>query len=102
MVAQPVPVQVFKYGEGVRPDTRQEGVGGSVEELDRRHVRLEVAVSHQFIGCLSIRHECAGSSLAPQAVGVPDAVGAVQRAILDVVQAQAALSVLDHLTGTLR
>jgi hypothetical protein len=47
-----------------------------------------------------VRHQGARLTLIPQAVGVPDAVGAVQRTALDVIQAQTALAVLDDFAGT--
>lgn len=56
----------------------------------------------QLLDRLGARHESTRHPLIPQAVGMPDAVRAVQRAPLDVVQAEPALAVLDHLTGTLR
>jgi hypothetical protein len=102
VVAQLALVEVFQHREGVRSDVRQKRVGGSVEHLNRRHVRLEVPVIDQFFDSLGVAHEGARLSLIPQPVGVTDAVGAVQRAPLDVVEAEAALAVLDDFPGTLR
>jgi hypothetical protein len=100
VVGQLALVQVFEHSEGVRPDLRQERIGRPVEQLDRRDMRLEVAVTDQLLNRLGVGHERDGLVLAPQAVGVPDAVGAAQRAALDVVETQAALPVLHYITGT--
>jgi hypothetical protein len=64
--------KVFEYGEGVRSHLRQEGLGRAVEELHGRDVRLEIAVVHQLLNSLGVRHECGGLVLVPQAVGVSD------------------------------
>jgi len=101
MVGQYAPVEVFQNGEGVRSRGRQERVGGAVEDLQRRDVRPEVTVQDEMFNSVGIGHECSRLALVPQPVGVADAVGAVQRAALDVVQTQPALAVLDHLPGTL-
>jgi hypothetical protein len=90
---------VLEYGEGVRPDLRKERLGRPVEELNRCDVRLEVAMVHQLLDSSGIGHESARLILIPQAVGVADAVSAAERAPLDVIQGQAALAVLDHVTG---
>jgi hypothetical protein len=86
----------------MRSNRRQKRVGCSVENLHRCHVRLEVPVTHQLLDGLGVGHEGARHSLIPQALGVPDAVCAVQRATLNVVEAEAALAVLDHFAGTPR
>jgi len=93
-------VEVFEHGEGVRPDDRQERIGCPVEHLNRRHMRLEVPVIDELFDGLSVRHEGARYPLVPQAVGVADTVGAVQRTPLDVVQAESALAVLHDFTST--
>jgi|GEM_PF-6507285 len=100
VVGQPAGVQVFQHGEGVRSDRRQERLGRPVEQLHGRDVRREVAVPHQLLDRLGVGHERSRYPLIPQAVGVADAVCAVQRAALDVVEAEAALAVLDHLPCT--
>src|SRR5208337_1678061 len=101
MVGKPTLVEVFEHGEGMRPDCWQERIGGPVKELDRRQVGLEVAVTDELLDGFGIAHQGARLALIPQSVGVPDAVGAVQRTALDVVEAQAALAVLDNLTGAI-
>ncbi|WP_206443140.1 hypothetical protein [Candidatus Protofrankia californiensis] len=101
VVSQLASVEVFQHGEGVRPDDRQERVSRPVEHLNRRHVRLEVTVIDQFLHRLGVGHERTRYPLIPQAVGMPDAVGTVQRAALNVVQAQAALAVLHDFAGLL-
>ena len=63
-------------------------------------MRLEVAVIGQFFHRFGITHEGARHPLNPQAVGVPDAVGAVQRTALDVVETEAAFAVLHDFTDT--
>ena len=63
-------------------------------------MRLKVTVADQPLHRFGVGHQGARLALIPQAVGVPDAVRAVQRAALNVVQAQPALAVLDHLAGT--
>ena len=67
-----------------------------------RHVRLEVPMIHQYFDGLCIRQQGAWLPLIPQPVGVPDAIGAVQGTTLDMVQAEAALAVLNHVAGSLR
>lgn len=52
--------------------------------LDRRHVRDEVLMVDQLVHRFGVRHEGTRYPLVPQPVGVADAVGAVQRAPLDV------------------
>ena len=84
----------------MRPDGRQERVRRAVEKLNRGDVRLEEAVADQPLNRFGVGHQGTRLALVPQAVGVPDAVGAVQRAALNVVQAKPALAVLDHLAGT--
>jgi hypothetical protein len=42
IIGQPALVEVFQHREGVRPNNRQERIGGAVEQLDRRRVQLEV------------------------------------------------------------
>ena len=53
------------------------------------------------LGAALRHHQGTWLALIPQAVGVPDAIGAVQRAALNVVQAEAALAVLDNFAGAL-
>jgi hypothetical protein len=101
VVRQLPDVQVLQHREGVRPDHRQERVGGAVEHLHRRDVRLEVPMTDQFFDGFCVAHERTRYALVPQAVGVPDAVRAVQRAPLNVVQAEPALAVLHDFAGTL-
>ena len=102
MVPQAPAVQVGQHRQRVRPDRRQERVRRPVQHLDRGHVRPEVPVADQPLHRLGVGHQGARLALIPQAVGVPQAVRAIQRAALNVVQAQPALAVLHHLTGTLR
>jgi hypothetical protein len=92
-------IQVFQHREGVRPHGRQERIGRPVEDLQRRGVCPEVAVADQLLDGLGVGHEGTRLSLVPQSVRVPDAVGAVQRAALDVIQAQPALAVFDDIAG---
>jgi hypothetical protein len=61
-----------------------------------------MSVADQFLDGLGIGHERLWHPLIPQPVGVPDAVRAVQRTALDVVQAEAALPVFDNLAGSSR
>jgi len=101
VVAQATPIKVFEHREGMRPHGWQKGIGCPVEELERRDVSLEVAVAHELGHCVGIGQQGARLALIPQALGMADAVGAVQRAALDVVQAQPALAVLDDFAGAL-
>jgi hypothetical protein len=101
MIAQAAPVEVFEYGEGVWPHKRQERIGCPVEELERRHVGLEVAVADELDHRLGVGHESARLALVPQTVGVPDAVGTIQRTALNVIQAETTLAVLDNFAGAL-
>lgn len=93
-------VEVFQHGESVRPDDRQERVCGPVEHLNRRHMRLEIPMVDQLLDGFGISHEGAWHPLIPQVVGVTNAVRAVQRAPLYVVQAETALAVLHGVAGT--
>src|SRR5262249_14277887 len=102
VIPQPASVKVFEHGEGVRPHRRQERIGGPVEKLERRNVGPEVAVTDERATRLVVRHKSPRLALIPQAVGMADAVGAVQRTALDVIQAQAALAVLDDFAGSVR
>jgi len=68
--------------------------------LNRSDVRLEVAVADQPFNRFGVGHQGTRLALVPQAVGMADAVSAIQRAALNVIQAQPALAVLDHLAGT--
>jgi hypothetical protein len=101
VVGEPPSVKVFQHGKRVRPDDRQKRIGRPVEQLDRRNVRLEIAMGHQRLDRIGITHEGARLILIPQAVGVADAVGAAKWTALDVIQGQAALAVLDHVTSAL-
>ena len=101
VVAEATPIKVFEHGEGVRSHGRQERISRAVEKLERRHVGLEVAVRHELGYGVGIAHLSTWLTLIPQAVGVPDAVGTVQRTTLDVVQAEAALAILDNFAGAL-
>ncbi|MGH3795275.1 MAG: hypothetical protein ACRDSP_10330 [Pseudonocardiaceae bacterium] len=101
MIGQASLAQIFQHCEGMRPDDRQERVGGPVKHLHRGYVRLEVPVIDQLFDGLGVGHERTWHPLIPQAVGMPDAVGAVQRAALDVVQAEAALAVLHDFASAL-
>lgn len=62
-------------------------------------MRLEIRVLDQVLNGFAVRHDGARHPLVPQPVGVADAVGAVQRTALDVIEAQTALAVLDHRAG---
>lgn len=93
-------VKILEHGQGVWPNTRQERVSCPVEELQRRDVRPEIPVRHELLNRLGVGSQGTRRALIPEAVRVPDAVGTVQRAPLDVIQAQAALSVLDDFTRT--
>jgi hypothetical protein len=52
-------------------------------------------MSNQCFDGLSVGHERSRLAVIPQPVGVPDAVGAIQRAALDVVEGKAGLAVFD-------
>ena len=84
VIGQLAAVEVFQHSERVWPHYRQERVCCPVEELDRRQMRLEVPMVHQLPDRFGVGHEGARLALVPQAVGVADAVRAVQRATLDV------------------
>ncbi len=99
VIGHPAAVEVFQHGEGVRPNGGKERVGRPVEHLDRRHMRLEVAMVDQLFDGLRVGHQGTRHPLIPEAIGVSDAVRAVQGAALDVVQAESALAVLDNLAG---
>jgi len=86
VVAQSAAVEVFQHGERVVLDLRQERVSGPVEHLHRRHVPLEVRVSDQQFDRFGVGHQRAGLPQVPCPVGMPDAVGAVQRAPHHMVQ----------------
>jgi hypothetical protein len=101
VVAKSAYIKVFEYSEGVRPDGRQARVGRAVEKLERRDVGLEVPVTDELIDSFSIAHQGARLALVPESVGVADAVGAVQRTPLHVVQTQPTLAVLNDLSGAL-
>jgi hypothetical protein len=59
-------------------------------------------VVQEILDGVGVVHERTWLPLIPQSVGVPDPVRTVQRATLDVVQAEAALAVLHNFAGTLR
>lgn len=58
-------------------------------------------MTHQLFDGFSIAHQGTQLPLLAETADMADAVGAVQRTALDVVQAQPALAVLDDLTGAL-
>jgi hypothetical protein len=100
VVPQAPAIEIGQHCQRVRPDSRQKRIRRTVEDLHRGDVRLKVTVADQPLHGFGIGHQRTWLALVPQAVGVPDAVGAVQRATLNVIQAQPALAVLDHLTRT--
>jgi hypothetical protein len=58
-------------------------------------------MTHELFDGFSIAHQGTQFPLLAETADMADAVGAVQRTALDVVQAQPALAVLDDLTGPL-
>src|SRR5260370_28160327 len=102
MIAQSAPVEAPQQRERMLTHPRQNGITRAVEQLEWRDVRCEVPVADQLLDRLVIAHQDPRLQLIPQPVRVPYAVGAAQRATLDVVQAQARLAVLHHLPGALR
>jgi len=99
VVPQAPAVEIGQHRQRVRPDGGQERVSRAVENLNRCDMRLKVMVADQPLNGFGVGHQSARLTLIPQAVGVPDAVSAIQRAALNVVQAQPALAVLHHLAG---
>jgi hypothetical protein len=57
VVGQLALVQLFEHNVGVWADLRQERLGRPVEHLNRRDMRLEIAVVDQLVHGLRVKHQ---------------------------------------------